>query len=391
MTTALVDSATIHQVVQFLDRGMAKQYPWSLGAVIELTALLMREDSMAIAPGLMLPKSTVLDDQEFLTGIMTTNGLISSLSVFDKCTASRAAHRSRQWIGRSTNIDAVRAEVEKLMGDNESFLNWIDWAASNAWHAHSRRFGGLFDETHLPYVARILGIAIEEARHLHSRSANARAISQLVAVRGQDFEQMTRAYVSSAIIRGRYHEEVARNDGLQLIRHPLRGMIARSRTGKGTQEIRVPPVAACLACILIYGAVKQGSLKNRMGCWVENVRNAHRYLKGSGLRLAEGSGYRAADTALVLAKQAGVRIVDSRWDTVLERAVGLGLGILTSVYLHPWLGSTVGAAADAGARKSGLPGRAINSLAYYVKGPKLKQLAAGRIETEWSKTVDNQL
>jgi hypothetical protein len=386
MTTVLVDSATIHQVVQCLDRGMANQYPWSLSAIIELTALLMREDSMAIAPGLMVPRSVVLDSQEFLFDIMIDHGLLSALSPFDKNTVDSATYRSKRWIGRTTNIEAVRTEVESLMADKTNFQNWIDWAAPNAWQPHSQRFGGLFGTIYLPYVARILDISVEEALRLHNRSMNPKELSHLVAVRNQDFEQMTRAYVASAIIRGRYHEEVSRHDGLHLVRHPLRGMISKTRTGRRIEEIRVPPVAAFLACIVIYGAVKQRRLKDRLRCWVDNTRNVHRLLKRSGVQLVGGTGYAAADMALSLAKHAHVQVVDSRWDTVLEVAAGLGLGALTTIYLNPWLGVPIGATTSAGLRKLGLPGRARNAIVYYVKGQKLKQLAAGRIETEWSKT-----
>lgn len=390
MTTGLVDSATVSQVVQCLDRGMTSQYPWSLRTVIDFTALLMREDHMALAPGLMLPKSIVVDNQDLLIDIMSSNGLIASLSMFDENTVHSATRRSKQWIGRGTHIAAVRTEVEELMADRTNFQNWIDWAAPNAWHAHSRRLGGLFDGTYLPYVAHILDISVGEALHLHSRSTDPKEISRLVAVRNQDFEQMTRAYVASSIIRGRYHDEVARLEGLQLTRHPLRGMVAKMRTGRAVAEIQVPLAATCLACIVIYGAVKQRRLEDRLRCWVDNVRRVRGLLARGGLQLTESSGHAAIDAALLLARHAGVQIVDSRVDTFLEVMAGLGLGILTGVFLTPWLGIPIGVGVSRGLKKARFPGRVRNVVAYHVGGSKLKQFAAGRIETEWSRADNNE-
>ena len=391
MPTGLIDTATISQVVECLDRGMTGQYPWSLRTVLDLTVLLMREEHLALAPGLAPPKGIVRDNQDLLMDIMSLNGLVASVFAVERKTLDSATSRSKQWIGRAAHLDAVRAEVDQLIADKTNFENWIDWTAPNAWHSHARRLGGLFDTTYLPYVARILDISGREALALHRRSTEPEEISRLLAVRGQDFEHMTRAYVASAIMRGRYHEEVARLRNLHLSRHPLRGIVSKTRTGKAVAEIRVPPAVSCLACIVLYGAVRQARLEDRLRCWVDNIRRVRGLLARGGLQLTEGTGHGAVDAAYSVAQRAGVQIVDSRLDSFFEMLAGLGIGTLAAIFLNPWLGVPTAAAAGLGLRQAGFPGRFRNVVAFHLRKSTLKHVAAGRIETEWSRADNNEM
>ncbi|MBZ0168232.1 hypothetical protein MELA_02292 [Candidatus Methylomirabilis lanthanidiphila] len=230
----LVDSATVAQVVQCLDRGTTGQYPWSLTTVLDLTAILIRESSMALAPGLGPPKGVALDGQDLLIDLMLSSGLLRSTRQFDQSTRDVAIKRSKRWIARTENSDKVRAEVDRLLADKRDFQPWIDWSSEKAWLSHSRRLGGLFDPNYLPSIAKLVGISEQNASELHRRSTEPEAIKRLVKQRDRDFDIMVRAYVASTIIRGRYHEEVARESGLQITRHPLRGIISGTRTGRAS-------------------------------------------------------------------------------------------------------------------------------------------------------------
>jgi len=389
MPKGLIDTATVSQVVQCLDRGMVGQYPWSLTTVLDLTALLMRQEHMALAPGLSPPKGSVRDGQDLLIDVMLSNDLVSTLSHLDTATVKLATARSRQWISRSNHLDAVRSEVDRLLEDKRNFQQWIDWAAPQAWQAHARRLGGLFDDIYLPHVAQILGISQPEASVLHSRSNNPEELSRLIAKRDRDFEQMTRAYVASTIIRGRYHEEVARLSGLQLVRHPLRGVLSKVRTMRPVAEVRVQEAAWCLACIVLYGAVKQWRLEDRLRCWADNVSRVRRFLRRGGLQLGEGTSHAAVDAAFLVARHAGVQIVNSRLDDLLEIVFGLGIGVLSSILLSPWVGLPAGAGARFGLQKVGFPRRFRNVAAFHMRQAMLKSLPAGRIETEWTRADNN--
>lgn len=153
----LVDSATVAQVVQCLDRGTTGQYPWSLTTVLDLTAILIRESSMALAPGLGPPKGVALDGQDLLIDLMLSSGLLRSTRQFDQSTRDVAIKRSKRWIARTENSDKVRAEVDRLLADKRDFQPWIDWSSEKAWLSHSRRLGGLFDPNYLQVLRSSLG------------------------------------------------------------------------------------------------------------------------------------------------------------------------------------------------------------------------------------------
>ncbi len=388
MPTGLLDSCTVTQVVECLERGLAGQYPWSIRTVLDLTALLIREGHLGLAPGLAPPKSIVHDNQDLLIDLMRSNGLVASLPQIDSDTVHLAFTRSKKWIGRGEHLAALRDEVDRLMADKKDFQNWIDWSAPHAWHSYVSRSGGIFDTAYLAYVATILDISEREALDLHRRSADPGEISRLVAVRGQDFEHMTRAYVASAIMRGRYHEEVARLKNFQLVRHPLRGLISKTRTGRPVAEVRVPQAAWCLACIVLYGAVRQSHLRDRLRCWVDNVRKARGFLARGGLDLTDGTRDAAVDAAVLVARRAGIQIVDSQLDSLFEIIAGLGIGTLTAIFLNPWLGVPAGVGVRVGLKKVGFPHSFRNAVAFQTRRSKLEQVAAGRIETDWSK-ADN--
>jgi len=318
---------------------------------------------------------------------MLSSGVVSSLPQVDRAAVDWAITRSKQWISHRETLVAIRGEVDRLLADKKDFQNWIDWAAREAWLAHSRRLGGLFDETYLAYVAKILGMPEAEASELHRQSKDPNEISRLVTVKGQDFDRMTRAYAASTIIRGRYHEEVARKLRIQLLRHPLRGIISKTRTRPPMAEILVPQSAWCLACIILYGAARQKRLDDRLRCWTDNVRRIRAFLDRGGVQLAEGTGHAAVDAALLVARRARIQIVDSRLDDFFEIVAGLGVGVLASIFLSPWLGFPAGAAARFGLKKAGFPGRFRNAVAFYTRETMLKDLAAGRIETEWANGV----
>ena len=155
MTQNFVDSATIAQVVQCLEHGTTGQYPWSMSTVLEFTALLMREGHAALAPGLAPPKGVILDDQDLLVDLMVSQGIVSFAHQVKDHVRVEAIAKSKQWIGKANNIVNVRAEVDRLTIDRANFPHWIEWSCTKAWISHSRRLGGLADDTYLSFVSRI--------------------------------------------------------------------------------------------------------------------------------------------------------------------------------------------------------------------------------------------
>jgi hypothetical protein len=387
MQTGLIDSATISQLVQCLDRGTKTQYPWSLAEALDLTSLLIREDSLAVAPGIGGPKGVAIDAADQLLDARLQSSIVHRYGDVDEQVRAKALRKSKQWIGRTEVSASVADEVNRLHQDQVNYLPWLDWAAENAWESHSRRFGGLLDEDYEPYVAEIIGVDGDAIRELRLLSTNMSQLKKLVSLRNEDFELLSKAYLASSIIRGRYHEELSALTNRQLKRHPLRAMVSRRRTSAATYRVSVPMAAWCLACIVLYGATKQKSLRVRMDAWVTSVVRLRAFFNRGGLQLTSGTDAAAMDSALFIARRAGVEITYRRVDIFLEMSAAFGIGALKAINLFPWIGIPAGYAVQKLLHRSGFPARIRNSFAYGIRDKLLKDYMGGRIETEWTKTI----
>ena len=385
MRAGLIDSATISQLVQCLDRGTKTQYPWSVCEALDLTALAIRERNLAVAPGIAGPKGVAKDPLDDMVDAMLRATILRRDETARDYEREVAITKSKQWIGRSDVITNVREEVARLHSDEKNYANWIDWAANRAWASHARRFGGLLDEEYETYVARILKIDEQEVADMRQASNDSDELKRLIKSRGDDFSAMSQAYLASSIIRGRYHEELSAITNRQLKRHPLRAMVSRRRTKRSAYTVEVLPAAWCLSCVVLYGAMKQKTLNGRISSWVSNISKLRSFFDRGGLQLAPGSDAAAMDSAIFVARQAGVEIVTKRIDTILEIAMSLGVGTLTSLYLSPWVGVPAGVAARTSLKKAGFPSKIRNSFAYDTRDALLKDYMGGRIESEWSK------
>lgn len=386
MQTGLIDSATISQLVQCLDRGTKTQYPWSITEALDLTSLLIRESNLSVAPGIAGPKGVANDAADQLLDSMLRASIVHRYRDVDEQLRLTALTKSKQWIGRSEVITAVRDEVNRLHSDQTNYRPWLEWAAKNAWKAHARRFGGLLDEDYEHYVAQVLGVDTDAIHELRILSTNAQKLEQLAKSTNEEFEQLSRAYLASSIIRGRYHEELSVLTNQQLKRHPLRAMVSRCRTSGASYRVNVPTVAWCLSCIVLYGATKQKALPTRLNAWVTSIAKLRSFLERGGLQLASGTDAAAMNCAVIVAREAGVEITDRRIDTFLEMSAAFGIGAITSIYLSPWIGIPAGYAARKSIQRAGFPAKIRNSFAYDVRTKCLKDFMGGRIETEWTKS-----
>jgi len=385
MPEGLIDTATLAQVVQCFDRGMTELYPWSQQVVVDLTALLIREDTMALAPGLAPHRRAARDDQELLMDIMLRKGLVTRLSHHSKDASAKAIEKSLKWIQRRQNIVAVRNETDHLLTDESNFLRWIDWVVDKAWLPHTARFDGLFDKRYLRYVAKVLDISEIEANDLHRRSKDSAELGRLARQRGEDFEYMTRAFIASAIMRGRYHREIARERDIHIIPHPFRRIVSKTRKASDSTYIEVPLVVSYLAALVLCGAMRQSNTRNRLECWVANTANVRRYLAQAAFAPREfaPSPVALAD-AWKTAVAANVQVIDSRMLRDLDVLLKIGVGVLSIILITPWRIAIPAAVLTAiGPERLDVPHH-VNRLALFMRQRHLKESAAGWIESKWT-------
>jgi hypothetical protein len=383
-----IDSAGLWQIVQCFDLGSSDQYQWSLRTAFTITSLLMRTDHLTLAPGLMMPPAgVVIDEADKFVDQLVSKGLLKTLHEPDPAIVKQSILKSKQWIGRSPNLDSVRIAVERMLADEENCLPWLDWSAHKAWRWHSTRLLGLFDKTYMDYIARILNIDIKEAMDLHTRSTDPSELDNLIRQQTYDYWLMAKAYLASAIIRGRYHEEVSRATGLQILHHPLRKIVTMTGTQKPI-EFEMTNTAEFLARLIVIGAARQKSLRQRLDCWIENVMKVKMVLNRRVVGLERRPTDNAAvESAVLVARQAAIEVSSRHLDRFIGIFASLGIGALTAIFLEPWLGVPAGVGANAALKKTGFPAKLRQK--FHAHGAKLKDLAAGRLDSKWERASHN--
>lgn len=150
------------------------------------------------------------------------------------------------------------------------------------------------------------------------------------------------AYVVSALIRGRYHDYVARKSGQQIMHHPLRRGVLPTARGSH-QEFPVANTERYFASIVLAAAFSQRR-KLRVASWTDSVLSARRAMDAEELDLRPKEEENVAlETAVRVAKQLDIRAHSSVLDRALETTAALGIGALTSFWLEGWVGFAVSA------------------------------------------------
>jgi hypothetical protein len=361
MTTGFIDAASISQIVQCLDRGYENQYPWSLKTAIDLTVLLIKTDHQHIAPTMSQRGGPVLDYQDRLIDRLFSRQIIKSLSSLDNDTVKQTEKEVQTWAEDQQNLKILRAALKKLFNDQENFQQWIDWVVSRtAWYAHAVRHAGLFETNLIPHIKHVLRISQKAVEELYKESCDVEHLRTLARKRNKEFDLMCKAYMLSALLRGKFHEKVAQSNSLQIMHHPFRELICQEGTQEGI-TFQVSKPSQMLASFILNGATHQKKLNDRIDCWVENIHRVRSLLATKRVHLDETpTDHAAFDVARDVAKKATIEMGDKRIHTFLDICSGLAIGTLTSIYLDPFAGIPAGALASAGLNKLKVYSKATN-------------------------------
>ncbi len=97
-------------------------------------------------------------------------------------------------------------------------MTWLEWSVQNAWPEHSRRLDGLVNAEFVAETARVVGGPTSDIEKLAKRSTDPSWLRELTRHSGSpELALLKDAYLTSALIRGKYHELVAGKS--QLFRH----------------------------------------------------------------------------------------------------------------------------------------------------------------------------
>ncbi|MHC4463791.1 MAG: hypothetical protein ACYS30_20520 [Planctomycetota bacterium] len=287
---------------------------------------------------------------------------------------------AKRWAAK--HIDKIGKFLEMLTDECSELHRWLEWSVANAWLWHSSRLGGLFDLEFVPYLSRILELDQQELAELHRASCSASEMNQVIGRRTNDYNLMSKAYITSAIIRGRYHKAIVKGPDQQLLQHPFRNAVL-SDIDKRMVCLNPTNTMLELSEIIIDGARRQRSYKNRLFCWANNLHRARCALNQDPSLLShKSSNIQARKTAYYIAKQCGLEMSDRGFASFTELAASLGVGILAAVNLSPWVAIPAATGTGMLLRKTNALHRGLNRAELLVHN--LQHLRGGNISGRWS-------
>jgi hypothetical protein len=246
----------------------------------------------------------------------------------------------------------------------------------------------IFEKRNIRAISRATGFSQAELRRAHEASKDRRVLDRFASNPSLEDELLAiiwGAYLVDLLIRGRYHDEVARMQDGQVLHHPARSpalkQLAASRTRYG-----VTNTDRAFSNIILAGALAERSQKKRIDLWLHNVLTARRAAQSGHLTLAaqEGDG----DAERAAARQAlelGLRTHPRSFDHVADALITAGTGLLTTFVLSGWTDLAIDVVTYAATRPAEL-GTRTGRLAF-ERQKRLEGLASstgGRVDREWS-------
>ena len=384
MTQGTIDRASAVMVPVFLTyQDPQTADAWARDCALGFTLIALFTEHIAFAPNPTKDQSISGLWGEFVSGLPGYTKSETRPSASAEAKALASAHlisRSPQAI--SSALLAAKADP--------SFQPWVNWHARFQLVEHSRRLNGLFDFQFLEQIADVLGISPQEMKRLWDRSRDPAAVESLCVrllankLTSED-QHIIEAWLTSTLMRGAYHDELARIRHRQNYRHPVRALLPYADDpGRPRPSIYEPnPAEKYFASMILGISIKADkSPVRRIKLYNQNATAARRARMNGMLALgdrasAEGANpitdeiglSRAIREASWMIRNGILDVGGSKTATALEIAAGLsstGIGFA----LTPWAGLAVGAL-SATAQATLHPGRRI----MIAKGARPQELA----------------
>ena len=359
LSYGLIDSASIGNAVGALvSYSSGKEWAeWTRRSIVDVTRELALHRFMRIAPGPSRSHLIAASNDLYRCYDLACDqlGHIEDTNARDHglVDIQRTAQRSyKSWV--LANIGDAKAAIVRTKQD-PGYQQWEQWAIGNAFVDHSKRLNGLFNHEMVEELSLVLNIPEDELKKLWNKT---RRIKQLeLWSKGKcldsDFEVARDAFVAAAILRGRYHDEVAKRMNWWHMHHPIRRYILLPVYK--ANAYRISEALNCLVAITITAAMEERKTEARVGCWVENIirlKEAFSHGRLDDTIASDALQDKAVDLAIEKAKQLEIRTYPKSLPKYIEYVlVGIIAGLTTvpgAVMLHePWTSLVVGAAGTA--------------------------------------------
>lgn len=336
MRIAYIDTTCLHEIVRTLDQPDPRSTkPWSWETAVEASCALISARNVRFPPSptrdgapagalgsLLLPLSDYV-------GIAEANEAIVK--------AGRVT--SKTWAAK--HIPELRDAEALLMADDVNFIPWLEWFTEHVWDEHSSRLNGLFDPGYISYIGRVLDVEQKDLEQVWKLSRSSAELDSR-RKRGEadpEFVLMRRAYIISALIRGRFHDDVARRSDWQIMHHPFRDSILAGATSiSKADEIGVSNTERYIANILMASAYKQRPAV-RVQAWVQNVIRVREAVKAGAIDARpKDSDEMALDIAVRDIRNLAIDFKGRYLDLCLGASASIGMAGYTTFFVAPWVG-----------------------------------------------------
>lgn len=333
MVTSFVDSASMYEVIaalSFSDVSECYQWAWQSALLVSDAMIDIEHLQLSPSPG---PSGGASGSYALLMeGVRPFVGI----SRPGKKVLNKALAETRTWTHR--HADLVHSAVEELGADEHNFKPWLYWVARNAWLENVQRRGSLIDSQLIREVARALNVPEKDVQEIAALVTDQKEV-EVFARRLENqsgFDLLWRVYLASALIRGVFHEQVARQENWQAWRHPLRRHVLKLSSGQ--EPHRIPQFDTFLANIIVAGALSHPYgkhdtvMERRINAWIDNVQRC----RGKDIRRPpeDASVDQALSAAVNEARRLGVAIAPRYLDKAISVTSGLALGVIGVLFGH---------------------------------------------------------
>jgi hypothetical protein len=382
-----IDWASLTEVANSYRGNMRSIYSWAAIASIEVTCGIVHGHQLKVLPNPSNRRMVTKGPHDVLRAALTeyVDNTHPPQSVSD-----RRLSDVNRWAQENTG--AIRELLRQCMTDPEAvygprceFNVWLSTALGDNLEATRLRVGGLFDMSFSKPLAAILEITEDELTEVWRRSQDIGLPRQ----QGELLDLAKWAHVLSIMFRGRCHDLVARETGLQVLHHPVRVPLLPDLAIEADVTVThdITNSERFMAQLLWASGFSERQHDARIRLWAENVRLVRMAVQAEAIDLPQRTSEdRALETAVDAARRVGVRTHARLIDECADMLIAMGFGALSSFVVNGWPDMYITLGTYAASKKENFGQRTMR--ATFENRRRLRQLAEtpGRITVRF----DNQ-
>ncbi len=329
-----VDSASLHELVRLLgEQRLDDRKEWERASVAMVSALLVAAPYITVAPSPTRVHAIQGPFQRLDTGFRDL-GVVKRVSP----TVSNERSAFEELLRHPTPKGTTLADCLAELKTDPEFDHWVS-SAPVGWPEHAIEHDGLFEKEFIPLIADALGVTQAEVIRLQKLSQRVDQLPALAEQRspGTPGAMIADAYVIGALLRGRYHELVAKLSKWKLTRHPIRAQVGLPAVVSEPHAFKVTDTAAHLGALLVASAFVERRPSARMEVYLQNLERLRRRVRPDPEALREFSDAARMEQEVVhIADRAGITTRSRRAGDLLRAGLAAGFGTLTAIILLPW-------------------------------------------------------